>query len=168
MATDVQQEQLNSDTVDHLISTMSGAVIYIVDLWEGSKTDPATEIKRYIGLWRDEQLENEQGEAFDPDFTDTQIVHRYSGGSYIKPEPVVWELIETIKTADRGALDFKSQQDHLLQGKHSTYNYTAGKESQLYIAFIAAIDVLAEDPENEEAWAAVQAWRDYRAGLHEK
>jgi hypothetical protein len=54
-------------------------------------------------------------------------------------------------------------------GKIQGYSYgESRRKKNLYIQFIEAIDVLAADPDNEAAWLAVDAYRNYNAGLHEK
>jgi len=143
-------------------------VVYIVDIWMGDKNDPAVEVIRHTGVWKGEVLEDDEGNAIDPDFSKcepkTYRYHDWDGG---EPVPLMWDSLETPKKADRAA---RSHKDEALKWEdpESYVGYGSSQKKNLYIKFLDAIDVLAEDPENEEAWAAVQAYRDYSAHLHEK
>jgi hypothetical protein len=151
------------EIVDHDVHQMSGLVAYVVDVWEGDKNDPATSITRHYGVWDGDKLETEDGTAFDPDFWPENA---YSYRPRPKPEPLVWESLNEVKKADSGARTFKRDQERMLDTGHSYGE--AGKQRLLYSTFMNAIDVIAADPDNAEAWAAVDAWRDYRAMQYEK
>lgn len=141
-------------------------VTWIVDLWKGKKNDPATEVKRYIGVWRAEQLETEEGEALDPVFKND----RYYGLDHAKsitPQPMVWVPMETVKAADRDAEKFREQSESAMDTSYMGYGSVATRK-QKYIAFMDAIDVLATDPENKDAWTAVDAFRQHQALEHER
>jgi len=159
VAVDLKQFEI----VDHNIAV--GYVTYIVDMWDGDKADPTVSVVRRIGVWRGEQLEKEDGEAFDPDFWGDRT--RYSYRIEPNPKPLVFEILETVKEADKELVRFKNDQEgELGQGK---YRYGAAqRRAELYQAFMDAIDTLAKWPENEAAWKAVEKWRNYNARLHEK
>jgi hypothetical protein len=146
-------------------------VTYIVDIWSGNLHDPATEIKRYIGLWRAEDLETEEAGAFDPDFSKARgRTVSYSYGSWRggSPEPLVWEEVEVRKTADKSAKDHKKE-DKQLTTKKEGFNATShNKIVDQYQAFLDAVDRVAEDDGDEEAWAAIDAWRNRLNAIHEK
>jgi hypothetical protein len=152
-------------------------VTYIVDVWEGDRSDPATGVTRFIGVWRAEDLETEERGAFDPDFTqvtDYNYRYSYSRGSRSwrksdTPEPLVWEVVETTKEADEGAQKMRSEYENMTDPEARAYTYGAQRiHKDLYVKFLDAVDILAEDPDNEEAWEDVKAFRDNQALKHEK
>ena len=153
------------EIVDHNIA--AGYVTYIVDLWDGDRNDPTVSINRYIGTWRGENLEKEDGEAFDPSFWPKDR-SRYTYRNRPSPDPLVWERLETVKEADQQLLRFKQDQENQL-GDNSRYLYGgAQRRVELYQKFMDAIDVLAKRPDDEEAWKHVTRWRNFNARLHEK
>lgn len=147
----------------------AGYVTYIVDLWQGSATDPAVGITRWLGLWHESVLlDSEFGE---PDWAEV------FGRGYMrepKPNPLIWAQVEIVKEADDAArLAARNDEDMMEpvdpdQPQYRYINATKQKQKTLYQAFIAAIDRLAQDDTDAEAWAAIDAWRDYNAKLHEK
>lgn len=147
-------------------------VTYIIDKWNGDKDDPAVSVVRYIAVFRAEQLENEAGEAFDPDFTKDGGRYSYRDNDKIEPKPLTWEPLETIKTADKESAQFSGDYDDMTgddDGGYNRYSYGAmAKRKQLYEKMMAAIDVLAERPEDQFAWAAVDEYRALSALQHEK
>jgi len=149
---------------DHNVT--SEYVTYMVDLWEGDRKDPAVSVTRYIGVWHGEQLEKEDGEAFDPDFWGDR--NRYSYRIEPIPRPLMWHVVEETKKADKELLQFKNDQQNEL-GEGRLYRYGASqKRAELYQLFMNAIDTLAKWPEDEAAWKHVERWRNYNARLHEK
>jgi len=165
-AEEVVVDERQSEIIDHNIA--AGYVTYIVDRWEGDRNDPTVSVTRYIGVWRDDQLEKPDGEAFDPPFWPTEK-SRYSYRSEPdNPKPLVWQTVETMKEADQELVRFKNDQNNEL-GEGSRYQYgSAKRRSELYQEFMDAIDTLAKFPENEEAWKKVERWRNFNARLHEK
>jgi hypothetical protein len=147
---------------DHNIT--SEYVTYIVDLWEGDKNDPAVSITRYIGVWRGDQLEKEDGEAFDPDFWG-ESRSRYTYRLEPKPKPLAWTTVETVKEADKELLSFKTQQENML---NKNQYYGKNRRAELYQEFLDAIDILALWPDREDMWKKVEAYRRYNAHSHEK
>lgn len=135
-------------------------VTWIVDLWQGEKTDPATAITRYIGVWRAEVLENEKGEAIDPVFSE-KMLGAYNALRYISPTPMHWQALESIKEADSEAQNFRSQMEDALRPRERfDYNRREHIEERSPMEeFMDAIDRLAVDDTDQEAWAIVQARR---------
>lgn len=165
MSVEATEEGVQYEVIDHNI-VPDQYVTLIVDIWKGSRTDPATRITRYIGVWRADALETEERGAFNPEFGDMNI-SRYRAQRDIKPEPMVWEQVEVVKETDRDAEQYREQQENLLDS--TRYSYGAGTTRRtLYQAFIEAIDKLAVDDTDEEAWAAVSAYRNYEATSREK
>lgn len=162
--TEVEIDGVHFETVDINVIPDS-YVTWIVDIWEGDRRDPAVAIGRYIGVWRGEQLEDKEGNAVDPDFSELNG-RSYSYERNIKPRPMHWSLLEEVKTADRDAENAKHQHEALMSDGYSYGSETTRKK--LYKAFMEAIDVLGDDPNNETAWEAVEAWRSYQAHKHEK
>jgi len=143
-------------------------VTFIIDIWEGDRNDPATEVIRYIGVWRAEDLVNGDGEAHDPDWSEYDIA-RYSRWHRAKAKPICWEQLETVKEADSGAVMMRREYESLTDPEaYVGYSHNSLKHKELYVKFLDAIDVLAEDPDNERAWEDVNAFRQFQALKHEK
>jgi hypothetical protein len=156
------EEKLRASIVDHEILESAGLVVYVIDIWRGDKNDPAVAVERYYGLWDAEGLVSEDGEAITPTI---------SMGNYDRfkqtPEAIKWEKLETVKAADKEAEQFKRHHDN--QMDEGGYAWGEAREQKYkYQQFMRALDILAADEDNEEAWAAVKEYRDYQALKHEK
>jgi hypothetical protein len=161
-----KHKQGNYEILDRNVTT--DYVTLIVDVWEGDRNDPAVQVERYIGVWRIEDLDDG---ASDPNFSEVDTTHsryRYShddGG--VKPAPLAWTVIETTKEADKQARSAKKEAMDW-EDPESYVGWGENRKKELYIAFLDAIDTLAEDPTNEQALAAVDAFRSHSALKHEK
>jgi hypothetical protein len=151
--------------VDHEIAQNTDLVIYVLDVWQGDREDPAVGVARYMGVFKGEDLTTDDGEALDPDFS------KWKPGYYnekkIIPQPLFWETLEEIKKGDRDAENFKRQTEGLLLKDDYSFG-SRHVERTLYQGFVEAIDILAVDGENEEAWAAVNKYREHKALEYER
>lgn len=164
---EVEVEGVHYDTIDINIIPDS-YVTWIVDVWTGNRNDPAVGVTRYIGVWRGEDLEDAEGNAIDPDFSQLSE-RRYSWDRQIKPHPLHWHALETVKESEGDARSFKNDVESMSPDNRSyTYNSKLRRKAELYQEFLKAIDILAASPEDVYAWAAVEAWRQHNAQLHEK
>lgn len=166
---EVEINNVHFDTIDvNIIPDLY--VTWIVDIWEGNRNDPATQIDRYIGVWRADVLEDDEGNARDPEFKagradDYSSSYRISRA--IEPAPLHWDQIDTPKKADAEARQYRRESEAYADA--GAYRYGSERvRAELYQKFMAAIEVLGTDPNNEEAWAAVEAWRMHDATKHEK
>lgn len=151
------------EILDHNIA--AGYVTYIVDLWKGDRTDPAVGVTRYIGVWDENVLETEERGAFNPDFISAS--GSYYAASRMKPPAILWSEIAETKKQVREAEQFKSQLKNLMS--NDQYSYGARQsEKDRFQKFMSAIDKLATDNSDQEAWEAVHAWRERLALAHEK
>lgn len=155
-------EGLQYETIDvNIIPDLY--VTWIVDIWRGDRNDPAVDVERYIGVWDAAVLEDEDGNAVDPSFES----RRYGMGVQPTIAARHWEVLDHIKKSDSAARTFKKQQDDLFNPDSYAYGSTHTHKS-LYTEFMNAIDVLVEQPDNKEAWEAVDAFRKNQAMQHEK
>jgi len=168
--TEVSPTQAQYEIIDHNI-VPDMYVTYIVDLWEGAKNDPATEITRYIICYdHASPAFGEDGDK-DPDFGNLEEKwgHRYSEPSGAGDDPLVFKRLETVKTADREAKQYKDAIKNYTDPERQRYSYGGEKRrSELYNEFMDAVDVIATDPDNAVAWAAIDAWKKFNAERHEK
>jgi hypothetical protein len=134
-------------------------VVIICDAWKGDRDDPAVGISRYIAMFPAESAPEEL-ELSDQSYG-------YKLKEQDRRNVLAWEQVEEIKKQDDDARNYAATQDNLLDPEGYSYGENRRKKG-LYIQFIEAIDILAVDPDNEPAWAAVEAYRSYNAGLHEK
>lgn len=134
-------------------------VTVILDLWKGDRDDPAVGVSRFLALFNISSVPDE-----------FKFNHQYYGYRLSDPESaILWEHLGDVKKEDKGARDHQQNDDFMLDENEERWRPPeVVKRKLLYQQFIAAIDVLAVDYENEEAWAAVDAWRGYHATLHEK
>lgn len=143
-------------------------VVYIVDIWQGDRNDPAVEVIRHTGIWRGSDLEDEDGNAIDPDFSKCKPkTYRYSDWEGDGPEPLMWDSLETPKQADREAKGHKEQAIKW-EDPEAYVGYSHHTRHRLYIQFLDAIDTLSQDDGDQEAWAAVEAYRQSTALMHER
>ena len=174
MSTTEEHSKINWDVIDaNIIPDLY--VTWIVDIWQGHRHDPATTIMRYLGVWRTDQLEKEDGEAVDPDLSGAGGSRsRYGASEYdIKPRPIHWTRLETIKLGDSEAESYKESQQGYARaaeraGENTWQPHGKATKAVMYTAFLDAIDVLASDPTNEAAWAAVDEWRGTTALENER
>jgi hypothetical protein len=167
MTTEVEVEGYHLETIDINIIP-DQYVVWIVDIWKGSRHDPAVEVVRYIGVWDADKLEDEEGNARDPDFSQLSKPDRsYNWEREIRPAPRLWDKLDLTKKADDDARQFKGNVEAIYS--ESTYRYGSSREREgLYKEFMAAVDVLGNQPDNEEAWETVARWRQYNAERHER
>lgn len=163
---DEKPDLRQAEIIDHNVA--AGYVTYIVDRWDGDKDDPTVAIVRFIGVWKEEDLETEERGAFDPLFW-PKDVSRYSYRNEPTDPPALhWHMLESVKEADKELVKFKNDHENMT-GESSQFTYGSQKKRvDLYREFLDAIDLLAKYPDNEEAWARVERWRNYNARLYEK
>lgn len=156
---------MNFEIVDHNIIP-DQYVTYIVDVWQGDRKDPATRITRYIGTWRASDLETEEGEAFDPDFSFPDVpqyrIDRISMYEFDrkKSRPLVWDRLETVQEPDQDLLQHREAHDRLSeQNGHTPLSWRTASSGVGYEQFLQAIDAVAVNEDDEEAWATIDKWR---------
>lgn len=135
-------------------------ITVILELWQGDRDDPITSVNRYLALFDGTTLDGESISdliSFDPDYY----------GFKVKPEPLVWDQFKEVKESDDAARQHSSNEDHLINQANSGWGSNKDK-ANLFVKFLAAIDVLAESEEDEAAWTDITAWLEYQAHLHEK
>ena len=161
------EEKLRAKIVDHEVLQSAGLVTYVIDVWRGDREDPATAVERYLGVWNSDDLVTEDDEAITPTIS-IRTGYSYRGGDYgQKPEAKFWQKLEVIKAADKEAEQFKGHTEHMMNEGGYSYGEMATQKRK-YQAFMRALDVLAIDEGNEEAWAMVEEYREYQALKHEK
>jgi len=150
------------EILDHNIMPDS-YVTYIVEAWRGNKSDPATEIVTYIGVWRGDQLETDERGAFDPNFDDVFKAERYGTISsyHFKPRPLAWSMIETTQESDHSALQHRDAEEALTGDRGYLGAHYGGRSSNgvTYEMFLEAIEAVAVNEEDEEAWDKIENWR---------
>ena len=166
---ETKESKVLYEIVDHN-SVPDSWVTYIVNIWDGPKNDPATNGTTYIGVWDGALLETEEQGAFDPDFTRYQEFGRYSYRSdAYKPAPKIWEALEVFQKPDREAINFRREYDSMSSQASGAYYYgSQAKQRDLYTKMLDGIDRIAQDDTDEQAWADVEAYRQYMALKHEK
>lgn len=138
-----------------------GFITLIVDVWSGDREDITTGIDRFVGVWP----ENIVSDDALPDFSQI-TAGRY--GYKPKPQPKIWEYLCEIKAADEDARLYAKAQEHEL-ANDGRYRYgTSAIQAQLYRSFLSALDVIAANEEDPEAWKAVDAFFDSRSLVNEK
>lgn len=145
---------------DHNIA--AGYVTYIVDIWDGDRDDPAVGVNRYLGVWQESVImDTEHGQ---PEFDRVDVGWSYAGR--LKPPAAVWQVLKEVKESVREAEQHQSEHKGLMS---EGYSYGAGAtRKSRYQKFMAAIDTLVTDPENEQAWQDIDAWRNVMAMEHER
>jgi hypothetical protein len=157
----VLEDGISVQEIDRSVMKEAGLLSVVFDAWVGDKEDPAVRVGRYILVVVD-----------DDEITGKIKLERTYQGSvdlagYGKPSGVkVFEQIETIKDVDKSALDHQRQHDNLANTER-LYG-TQRRQSELYNAFMDAIDTLAESPDDKTAWKTVEEYRRHYAEMHEK
>lgn len=155
--------------IDHNIVT-DMYVTYIVDIWSGDLNDPATGITRYIGVWKAEDLETEERGAFDPDFSKARTSRSYYYGDWQggDPQPLLWEALEETKKPDKDASDHKEEHEQFSERREGYYSHSHNSLVDQYQAFLDAIDRVARDESDEEAWTIINTWRNRQNAQYER
>lgn len=157
-----------------------GHVIIIYDVWQGEvpKDDPSVEIKRRAALFTPDDPEKIPPEGKLQESVDEMIDNersrrnRYYGWRYWDglEHSVFDEEIETTKAADKDAVRFREEHEQA-QKSGRRYDYTTNEyvyDQSLYDLFLGALDTIAKDPEDEEAWEAVRKYRADRLAASER
>lgn len=149
---------MNYEILDHNIVPDS-YVTYIVDLWDGERKDPATSVYTYIGVWRGDDLENEEQGAFDPDFSKAEDSYGHIEFRRYNPRPLLWKHLDTPTKGNDDAKQHRDAHERLTeQNGYTPPAWRLGASS--YEQFLAAIDTVAENYEDEEAWKIIDSWRE--------
>jgi hypothetical protein len=138
-------------------SRIADYVTVIVEAWIGERTDPATEVTRYAAMYRAEEAPEH-----------LPLKEKWSGIELDRDDPhLLWKEVETVQKADREWI--RARDIHLSMENPEQYRYgSAARMGELYREFLDAIDTLAIDKDNEEAWNKVQEFRQYQALKNEK
>lgn len=141
--------------IDRATMGNAGLTTIVVDIWDGDRTDPTVGVKRYMGAFTHD------------DFEKIKLRKRW-GDDYevMKADEVgcvLWEYVVEVKKVDRDAESMMNDEKSILSD-----NWSHRGKKDVYERFLDAIDVLAKDDTDKEAWAAVDAWRGLYANLHEK
>jgi hypothetical protein len=134
----------------------------IVELWQGDREDIAVGVDQYLVVFDADNVPDE-----------LLISNRGYSGWEIKREQrdsvVFFQIIKEVKAADKDAIAHAKSDEQLLDPENRRYSYGANaRRGEQYEQFLAAIDALGENYEDQEAWAAVEAYRSVFATLHEK
>ena len=162
-----KKEHLSSNleayVVEELVryDLMDQYTFIMYDLSDGDPDDDATVTQRRSALWRLGTCP-EDAEAYKA--AGTKGSYRWDPG-YRTEGCLHDEAIETTKVGDYSVAEFKEQYDKVTAKPRGRYNYEKRDydetdEESDGEKFFRAIEVVAEDPENEEAWAIIKEWRD--------
>lgn len=134
------------------------------DLSDGDPDDDATVTQRRAALWRIGTAPA-NGEEYLAMGKNVRSYHGWDP-SYGEDNCLQDEEIEVTKVGDYAVAEFKEAYDKVTAPRVSRpYNpETREREEVTEVAqgelFFAAIDKVAEDPEDAEAWAIIKKWRD--------
>ena len=142
----------------------------VIELWLGDRSDLATSVDRYMLVYEPEQM----GEHLyiEKSYSGWELAlaenasNTYRRASQV-PGVVLWQIIAEVKKADREAMNHASAEESMLNKEFRRYGYD-GRRNEAFEAFLTAIDTLAENYEDESAWAAVDGFRSIYAEQHEK
>jgi len=142
----------------------------VLELWLGDRSDLATQVDRYFLLYEPEAM----GEHLyiEKSYSGWELAlaenasNTYRRASQV-PGVVLWDMIAKVKESDRDALNHQASEANMLNPEYRRYGYD-GKRNERYEAFLNAIDTLADDYDDEAAWADVDAFRRIYAEQHEK
>ena len=130
-------------------------VTIVVDVWAGERDDPATEILRYQATYN--VVDVPETIALDDD----------RWGWSVAGPVITFEQLDAVQKSDTGAKHFRTEYQQMTDPE-AYAGWDMRTQKELYTAMLDAIDVLAEDDGNEEAWAAIDAYRGHIAVKHEK
>lgn len=151
-------ERVRLKTLDHTI------IIY--EWFDGEKEDLATTVTRRMAMFK-----NGQAPAASDDLVEWATAQADSSmkrsweyyGFDGLPNALYDQELEVLKEADRAAEDFRNAMEQATAEVRGDYDYSTGeygtKRSSDYAKFLDAIDVIAEDYEDEEAWKIIDAYR---------
>lgn len=134
------------------------------DLSDGDPDDDATVTTRRSALWR-LGTAPEDAEAYLRRGQDTKSYHGWDP-SYRDENCLQDNEIETTKVGDYAVAEFKDAYETVIRPRRrrvynpETREHEEETEETQGELFFKAIETVAEDPENEEAWAIIKKWRD--------
>lgn len=139
-------------------------VVLVTEIWQGDRNDPATSVSRYMGMWEAGDVPPEGELPLDQRYGSPELERE------TRKQNLVWESLGLVQGSDR---DYRSHRDEYqsMTAEDGGYRYSYGisrKRKELYVAMLNAVDIIAEDENNKEAWAAIDAYREYWALEQEK
>ena len=134
------------------------------DLSDGDPNDDATVTTRRAALWRIGTAPVD-AEAYLARGRETKSYHGWDP-AYRDENCIQDQDVEVTKVGDYAVSEFKDAYDKVTTPRVSRpYNPTTGQRDEITEQaegelFFAAIDKVAENPEDEESWAIIKKWRD--------
>ena len=143
-----------------------GYEVLVYETWKGRRDDPATDVEQRIavfmpgdcppdgwgGLWVQQAYEQARGRN-----------RYYSSYGYDGlPGAVSDEVAAQLQEADHEAEQFKRDYESAIR-PHTRYSYSKKDDEVIdksdFEKFMEAVDVIAENPDNEPAWQIIQSYR---------
>jgi|SRR6516165_8203072 hypothetical protein len=165
-----KKDNINVLEVSRVLMPNTAYEAVVIELWLGDRSDLATSVDRYMLVYEPEKMGEhlyiEKSYSSWELATSENASQSWRRASQV-PGVAVWTHIAEVKTADRDAMNHSSAEESMLNKEFRRYGYD-GRRNEAFEAFLTAIDTLAENYEDEQAWAAVDGFRSIYAEQHEK
>lgn len=154
------------ELLEVLVSRVTERAFVLYHLSDGPLVDPATTIERRCAIFRSQEcsINDEEGLR-------KQIAKGKEKGGYWYdglPGAISDEPFEAQQEGDSSANDHREQQKDMLTESTGYRSWDHNAKKEKYEAFLEAIDTLAEDYEDEAAWAAIEEWRQQHVLQYER
>jgi len=159
-------------------ATVHGYTVLVYETWRGDdREDPATKIEEWMSVFKEEDMPEEVSTARDQQNIapylpkDDRYSYRTLGEFGGLKGAVTDERLQVVKETDHDAVKHQKESEALMpdnddNGYHNRYRQSSG--GVYYEDFLAAIDRVAEDDGDEEAWNIINKWRERGLRLEER
>jgi len=148
----------------------SDALLYTnvyYDVSDGDPDDPASQTDRRVAVFNVGLAPKNIGEAVAKQIDDSYSYSYFEGIE----EALIDEIVEVTKESDYDAEQYRQEERSLLEPKRH-YDYRTGtyieRDGSEYETFLEAIEKVAEDDSDEEAWKVIDNWRARQLRLEER
>jgi hypothetical protein len=150
-------------------ATIGDYTMLLYETWMGSnRDDPATQIEEFMSCLKTEDVPEKRSEAKDQSNIEPYVAKKERYSYRDDFEGLVKEQfhkkLQVVKATDRDALKHQRESDALLPDPeedptswNSRYRTNAG--GVYYEDFLAAIDRVAANDKDKEAWEIINKWR---------
>jgi len=123
---------------------------------DGPPDDPGSTIFRRLAVFRDGEQPEDFQAAFQAVLNSRSSYYSYEG----LEGALMDEYVETVQEGDTEANEHRRAHERMSdQDGYVPYNWRTASGGVSYEQFLTAIDTVANDGENEEAWTTIDLWR---------
>jgi hypothetical protein len=153
-------------------ANLAGYTTLIYETWRGDRDDPATQVEEWLSLFNEEDMPDEYSTAQDqsniPPYVAEKSRYSYRDEYEGLAKALVNQRVKVVKETDKDAIKHQNESENLMPDDKTNDNYyyrrreSAGLGSVYYEDFLAAVERVSANDDDEEAWDIIDKWRSRR------